>query len=152
MRTVEDACPYEIQKRSPEELLLEDYLVRRHVIIMNRGVCEIPIARINAYLRPLCLCACIVHVRKSGTIMERIIADACNAVGDNDARKAVAIIERIKVDACYTVGDHDASKAGAIIERRRADACHAVGDGYTNYTLATIERIRLNAIYTIRNR
>ena len=37
--TVEDACPYKIQRRSPEELLLEDYLVRRHVIIVNCGFC-----------------------------------------------------------------------------------------------------------------
>ena len=85
---------------------------------MNRGVFEIIVARrINAYLRPLCLCAGVVHVRKAGAITERTSSDTFYAVADLDAHKAGATGERTPAYTCYAVGDHYARKAGAIIER-----------------------------------
>ena len=46
------------------------------------------------------------------------------------------MIERRIADACNAIGYHYARKFGAIRERRRADACDTVGNNNVYYTAA----------------
>ena len=64
------------------------------------------------------------HFCEAAAIVERISANAGDAIGYRDARKAAAIIERKPSDAGDAIGDGDARKAAAIVERRFADAGH----------------------------
>ena len=70
--------------------------------------------------------------------VERIIAYACNAAGDHDARKADAIRERRIADARNALANHYALKAGALEECRLINHCDAVGENYALY----IEKFR----------
>ena len=60
-------------------------------------------------------------------------------------------MERIISNACHAVGDCYACKTAAIIERRISNACHALTDCNACKTTAIIERIVLDIFDTFRN-
>ena len=57
--------------------------------------------------------ASTVIAGQAGAVIERIVPDAGDAVGDRDAGQAGAGSERIVSDAGDAVGDRDAGQAGA---------------------------------------
>ena len=58
-----------------------------------------------------------MYASKAGATTERIVADACDAFWNRDARKAAARIKRIIAYACDAIRNCHAHKVGAIIER-----------------------------------
>ena len=72
--------------------------------------------------------------------MERFIANARNAVGNDKGCQADASKERFKANACDAIADGYRSQTGAIPERFIANACDAIGNGDGGQTAAIIER------------
>ena len=70
-----------------KSLLLEDWSIFRNVVVMNgrTGKRIIMGSDINSF--PLTLASSVIYVGKRGAIRERIITNACNAVGDYYACK-----------------------------------------------------------------
>ena len=77
-----------------------------------------PSARLTCHLAVDC---------KPTATLERTRADACDTIGDYNARKAVAKSERITTNASNTIRYGYAGKPTATIERIIADACDAIG-------------------------
>ena len=85
-------------------------------------------------------------VRLSGWyIIERIIADAGDAVADRDAGQTATALERRVSDVGDAIANRDAGQAGAVIERIVPDAGDAVGDRHAGQAGAVIERIIADA-------
>ena len=61
---------YENEKE-PQRSSFKDFLVLRHVIIMNCGICEIVVVRKDNYIRPPCCRAGIVYVLEACATIER---------------------------------------------------------------------------------
>ena len=89
------------------------------------------------------------NARKAVAILERTTANACNAIRYGYACKPTATIERIIADACDAIGDYNARKAGAISERITTNASNTIRYGYAGKPTATIERIITNTCNTI---
>ena len=83
------------------------------------------------------------------TTPERIISNACNAVGDCYACKTCTTPERIISNVCYATADCHACKPGAILERRISNVCNAVWYCNACKPVAIIERIVSNACYAV---
>ena len=62
-----------------------------------------------------------INPHQAGALVERIVADGGDGVGDGDACQATATGERIVADGGDGVGDGDARQAAATIERAVAD-------------------------------
>ena len=54
----------------------------------------------------------------------------------------IAFVERIIADASDAVSNGYARQSTATRERRRTDGSHAVGNGYARQSTATVERSR----------
>ena len=67
--------------------------------------------------------------------MERITANAGNAIRYGYACKSSAIIERIIANASYAIRDVYAGKLWALVERITANACYTVGNNKICYKL-----------------
>ena len=97
-------------------------------VIVASGGGESRIIRINTDFAPILCCTGIINARQATAIVERIRADACDAVGNGNARQAIATVERIRADAGDAISNGHARQATATGERRRADESHAVGN------------------------
>ena len=91
-----------------------------------------------------CYKVAYVNLFKPGAFIERLISNACNAVGDCNACKPGATIERITSNACYAVRDCNACEPNANGERKLSNACNAVRDCYASKPDATTECIISN--------
>ena len=97
----------------------------------NRTVVDIPkIAPATRFAFSLAIYS------KARATVESKIADACNAIGDGNARKARATAESIMTYACNAIGYGNARKALATLESIMTDACNAIGNDKLCYKLS----------------
>ena len=78
--------------------------------------------------------------RQAGAVLERIIPDGVDAVGDHHAGQAGARSERPAPDAGDAVGDCDAGQMDAVVERMVPDAGDTGGNRDDGQARAVIER------------
>ena len=71
----------------------------------------------------------IAYFDQTATTIERIIANACDAVRNCDARQTATIAERIIANACDAVRNRDACKPATTVERIIANACNNIPGG-----------------------
>ena len=86
---------------------------------------------------------------EAAAILERIVANACYAIGDCNACEAAATIERIPFYACYAITYGYACDCSVILERIGSYhiALAIVVLGQSN--IATIANISTQCVYAI---
>jgi len=111
----------------------------RNVIVMD--CCRGRNLRIRFINRiPFCFRSREINVCQATAPIERIIANACDAVGNCNARQTTATPERTITNACDAVGNRNACQTTAFTERsivddfcriRNCEACNR-SIGYVN--------------------
>ncbi len=79
------------------------------------------------------------NARQAAALIECVILDAGDAVGDGDARQAGAVIEYLRPDAGDVVGNGDARQAAAATECAIPEQFNAVGNDDAYQAAAAIE-------------
>ena len=84
------------------------------------------------------------YVGKAATPVESLASDTCCHIAAGckcQCPEVDTIIERIAADACYAVADNDTFKSSAIHERRITYAVHAVGYNYAFKRVTVFEHL-----------
>jgi hypothetical protein len=89
-------------------------------------------------------------VCKTAAILERIIFNACDAVGYHNGREAAAVVERTEANALNTVRYLYASKTAAVSERTEANTRDAVGNGKACICFAYCVPYKCSSVFIIQ--
>jgi len=111
------------------------FLMFGNVIVMNGRFSQVVIAIVDRDLLPFFRRAGVIHILQVATI-ERITANAGDAITESDRGQLGAPSERIIANGDDAITESDGGQLGAISERRIANGGNAVGDSETCIGLA----------------